>query len=83
MLNSLNEQKDSKRMENELENYINSMEECTFKPRINELPSQYGPPKNANIPFHERILRWKHQKDTMLDHVTFKHLQKQIVIKIL
>lgn len=36
--------------------------ECTFRPNITKLPAEYGPSKDADTPFIERVSKWQQGK---------------------
>jgi hypothetical protein len=36
--------------------------ECTFTPRVKPLPPSYGPPKDKDTQFYERVMRWQREK---------------------
>lgn len=36
--------------------------ECTFTPRVKPLPASYGPPKDKDTQFYERVMRWQREK---------------------
>lgn len=37
--------------------------ECTFRPKIKNLPSHYGPMKEASTPFQTRVVKWQKEKE--------------------
>ena len=37
--------------------------DCTFKPKIKELPRHYGAPKDRDVPFQTRVMRWQKEKE--------------------
>jgi hypothetical protein len=42
--------------------------ECTFKPKIKSLPTQYGPLKEYGTPFVTRVMKWKKEKEVDLQN---------------
>lgn len=51
-------------MERELSRRLDVMEECTFRPAIKELPAHYGALKDRDVPFHQRVMRWRSEKES-------------------
>ena len=37
--------------------------ECTFRPKIKELPSYYGASNSINTPFHDRVIKWQVERE--------------------
>jgi hypothetical protein len=37
--------------------------ECTFEPKIKDLPSSYGASKERDAHFYERVMRWQREKE--------------------
>ena len=35
----------------------------TFKPDIKKLPSSYGAPKDKDLPFHDRVMKWQRERE--------------------
>ena len=35
----------------------------TFKPGIKELPASYGAPKDKDLPFHDRVMKWQRERE--------------------
>lgn len=42
--------------------------ECTFRPKIKNLPTTYGPLKENGTPFVDRVIKWEKEKKAELDH---------------
>mmetsp|Transcript_22203 Transcript_22203/g.32306 ORF Transcript_22203/g.32306 Transcript_22203/m.32306 type:complete len:754 (-) Transcript_22203:158-2419(-) len=37
--------------------------ECTFAPKVKPLPASYGPAKDKDTQFYERVMRWQREKE--------------------
>ena len=35
----------------------------TFKPEIKKLPASYGAPKDKDLPFHDRVMKWQRERE--------------------
>ena len=46
--------------------------ECTFHPRVSKLPDTYNSRKTDNVPFYDRVMSWKRERE--LDASRRKHL---------
>ncbi len=42
--------------------------ECTFRPKIKNLPATYGPLKENGTPFVDRVIKWEREKKAELEH---------------
>jgi hypothetical protein len=58
--------------------------ECTFRPKIKNLPTQYGPLKENGTPFVTRVLKWQKEKEMDLHNkmqVSVKNVEDQCSFK--